>query len=405
MSINSIPPDKSFILPYYTANQKPSEDYVAPALPADRYSSRASFEFEQEAIFSVSWLCVGRTDQIPLPGDYFSVTIANEPIIVVRGKDNAVRVLSAVCRHRGHVLAEDAGNTRLFTCPLHHWTFDTMGALVGAPRMDSLDALKAATRLPEIRSEHWHGFVFINFDDNAEPLAPSLSKVEECWAGFDDIELVTLPPHFTREPLPWNWKVQFENFTDAYHPEFVHPTTHSFAPSQGASGGVEFTRMTALDNCIMRGVSLLEPDGGMTEKGWGPEAVFPPISSLSDFQRSRITFAMIPPTITLIFSPSVIGYSLIYPIDAERTLVAGDRLTAGGWILPKSTVDLPDFDDRCEQYREGSRTIGDEDVPVNMSLQMGKHSRFVPDNHYGPLERTLEQFNAWLNERYRRYEH
>ena len=64
-------------------------------------------------------------------------------------------------------------------------------------------------------------------------------------------------------PLPWNWKIHVENFTDAYHPEFVHRGTHDFAPSVTSDGGVIFTDMKSGDNAIVRTVPMLKPDGGM----------------------------------------------------------------------------------------------------------------------------------------------
>ena len=121
-------------------------------------------------------------------------------------------------------------------------------------------------------------------------------------------------------PLPWNWKVQVENFTDAYHPEYVHIGTHDFAPSVMAGDGVRFTAMQPDDNAIVRSVPMRQADGGMMKDGWGPEAAFPAIATLPPEQRSRITFAMLPPSLTLMFAPGTIAYTLIRPIGAEATL-------------------------------------------------------------------------------------
>ena len=73
------------------------------------------------------------------------------------------------------------------------------------------------------------------------PWTPSLAKVEPYWAGYEAADLVAIPPKLADTPLPWNWKAHVENFTDAYHPEFVHRGTHDFAPSVHAQGGVQFT--------------------------------------------------------------------------------------------------------------------------------------------------------------------
>ena len=91
--------------------------------------------------------------------------------------------------------------------------------------------LREKLRLPELRVELWHGFIFVNLDPAAPPLAPSLAKLDGLWAGYDGASLVAVPPVESDKPQPWNWKVHVENFTDAYHPEYVHRGTHDFAPS------------------------------------------------------------------------------------------------------------------------------------------------------------------------------
>ena len=229
-------------------------------LPKQCYTSPAFFEFEREAVFARNWVCVGRADQLAAPGDAFSVSVPGEPLIIVRNETGDIRAMGAVCQHRGHVLS--CGGDRpngLFRCPLHYWNYDLEGRLVGAPRMgDALGALRETVRLPAVRTELWHGFIFVNLDGKAPALAPSLAKVEQCWQGYPEAEMVTVPPVQATNPLPWNWKIQLENFTDAYHPEFVHIGTHDFAPStHPEGGGVEFTAMKDGDNAIIRSVPML----------------------------------------------------------------------------------------------------------------------------------------------------
>ena len=265
-----------------------------------------------------------------------------------------------------------------------------------------LKELRDTVRLPVLRLELWHGFIFVNLDPDAAPLAPSLAKLEPLWAGYEATGLKALPPAMSDTPLPWNWKVQVENFTDAYHPEFVHIGTHDFAPSVGLGDGVRFTDMAPGDNAIVRSVPMKQADGGMMRDGWGPDAAFPAIATLPPEQRSNITFAMLPPSMTMMFAPGTIAYTLIRPVGVEATLAGSDRVTYGGWLLPKSTIELPDFLDRCAAVREGGSKIWAQDVPVNKGMQAAKHSCFMPDGIYAPSERTLQQFNVWLIEAYRR---
>jgi hypothetical protein len=93
---------------------------------------------------------------------------------------------------------------------------------------------------------------------------------------------------------------------------------------------------------------------------------------------------------------------LLVPAAADATFASSDRVTGGGWILPRSTVSLADFAERAAAVREGASKIWAQDVPVNIAMQAGKRSRFMPEGRYGPLETTLVQFNSWLLRAYHR---
>ncbi len=374
----------------------------ARVLPPEAYGSPEFFKFEKHAVWMTSWLCVGREQQLPEPGDYLAVTILDEPLLVVRGDDMQIRVMSALCRHRGHALKEScSGQTRRFVCPYHHWSYTLTGDLVGAPRMEDaieVKRLREESQLPLLRSEIWHGFIFINFDSDAKPLAPSMTKLEPYLAGYDLDNMVTIPPTFDANPVPWNWKILLENYIEPYHTEYVHPGIHDFAPSTG----VEFSGWNGDDdNVIVRYVPFLEPDGGLTERGWSAPASFPPIETLSPKQRHRVGFGMVPPSMNIIFTPDMLCYGLIYPLGPKSLTVGGGLFTAGGWCMPKSTVDLPDFDERAARMMEGSRQLGEQDTTVNVAMQRAKSSAFAPRGRLAPLEETLAQFNRWLAARYR----
>ena len=148
-----------------------SDPLAARFLPPDAYRSEEFFRFELEAIWDREWICVGRLEEIAAPGDYFSVDIAGEPLLIVRADENEVVALSAVCRHRGMIVAEGKGNcAKAFVCPYHHWSYDRRGKLIGAPQMQGVGTFdKSEIALPQVRTELWRGFIFVNFDDHAEP--------------------------------------------------------------------------------------------------------------------------------------------------------------------------------------------------------------------------------------------
>lgn len=398
MQRSKVSPDLEAI--FRKLNTLEAKDGKAPTLPPECYTSPEFFEFERIAVFGRSWICVGREEQIPKPGDYLASNVAGEPLLIVRTEEEVVHAMSAVCQHRGQVLTFQSGSAaRSFRCPLHHWTYDLKGNLLGAPHMGSpedLACLRKNTKLPTVKLELWHGFIFVNLDPDALPLAPSLAKIEPFWDGYRDADLVAVPPVPADNALPWNWKIHVENFTDAYHPGFVHKGTHDIAPSIHPDGGVKFTPMNAGDNAIIRTVPLLKRDSGMMRDGWGEEAMFPPIETLSLDQRERLTFVLMPPSMTLVFAPGAVAYTLLSANGVQSTFASSDRVTGGGWLLPRSTVNKSDFAERAATVREGASKIWAQDVPVNISMQKGKSSKFQPPGKYGPLETTLVQFNSWL---------
>ena len=151
-------------------------------MPAGCYTEPAFFDFEQKEVFARTWICVGRVEQVAEPGDCLATEVAAEPVLVVRGEDGTIRALSAICQHRGEIIpCPEKG--KALRCPLHFWTYDFQGRLAGAPRMGDAEAvrrLRQTVRLPMLRLELWHGFIFVNLDESAPPLAPSLAKLEPC---------------------------------------------------------------------------------------------------------------------------------------------------------------------------------------------------------------------------------
>src|SRR5215475_7154565 len=126
---------------------------------AQRYFvSREIFAQEQEKIFSKEWVLVGHQSQIAQAGNYFTVEIARESVIIVRDKRGAIHGFYNVCRHRGSRLIED-GNGRLsvgIQCPYHAWTYALDGRLLGAPHMDDVASFnKAEYALHPVKLAVW----------------------------------------------------------------------------------------------------------------------------------------------------------------------------------------------------------------------------------------------------------
>jgi len=130
----------------------------ASAMPKSVYTDEAFLQRELDDVFRKDWFCAGRADALPNPGDYTTLELAGEPILVIRGADGTLRAQSNVCLHRMSTLLTGRGNTRAIVCPYHAWTYNLDGTLRGAPAMEQNEAFcKDQMRLPQIRCREFHG--------------------------------------------------------------------------------------------------------------------------------------------------------------------------------------------------------------------------------------------------------
>ena len=159
-----------------------TEDTACLTLPPEAYTDPGLYVLEVEAIFKHEWLLIGRANDIPNPGDWFTIQVLDDPLLVVRGSDGIVRVLSNVCRHRYMPVAtESRGHAKRFVCGYHRWTYATDGQLLAAPLMQGSKAFdKTACALPTYPVEIWQGFIFVNLDENAPRSAQRCTKPIGC---------------------------------------------------------------------------------------------------------------------------------------------------------------------------------------------------------------------------------
>ncbi|MEL7199939.1 MAG: SRPBCC family protein [Pseudomonadota bacterium] len=197
-----------------------------PDMPAARYTSPDYYALEQEHIFRKSWLFAGHIDEIPEPGCYMRWHNAGDPIVIVHGMDSEVRAFYNTCRHRGApVVSEDRGKSSRLMCSYHNWTYKTDGSLVGVPERQDFpaDFDMSCRGLIPVRCEMLGNIIFVNFDDDAMPLAQWLGPLLDEWDEFA-FDKVRLAARYSFD-LKCNWKVAMEANMEVYHVPFIHPET------------------------------------------------------------------------------------------------------------------------------------------------------------------------------------
>lgn len=196
----------------------------ATAMPKSVYTSPEFLALEERHIFARDWICAGRAETLPNPGDYLTLTLAGEPVIVLRDRDGQVRAMSNVCRHRMSTLLEGRGNARSIVCPYHAWTYNLDGSLRAAPAMTLNEGFcKENITLPRVRCKVWQGWIMVTLNPDAPAPATVLSGVCNLIPGLD---MATYTETY-RENFRWatNWKVLAENFMESYHLPKCHAGT------------------------------------------------------------------------------------------------------------------------------------------------------------------------------------
>ena len=338
-------------------------------MPGAVYSSNEIYREERERIFLRSWLCVGRAEEIPGPGDYYASRVMEEPFVVVRNANHDIRAFSNSCRHRGVEVVRGRGSAKQFSCPYHAWTYDLNGKLLGAPQMRESRADLGQCALPALAVEIWQGWVFINFDPDAEPLGTAIADFADEF-GFLRHDQCRLGNLFSTE-LDCNWKFVVENLMDVYHVGTVHgqsfgkryresPEDHEF--KLWGNGGFGFHFRAA----------PLTPEG---------ESLLGPMPSVADREADFACLGFIAPNINFSARWDSMRFWVTWPVSAQRSQLLAYTL------FPEGAFADPHFSEKVDRYIAFLTEFVDEDREMMESLQNGSTaSRFDP----GPMAR-LEQ--------------
>ena len=195
------------------------------SLDARYYTDPAVFRIEQDNVLASTWQFACHASQLENTGDYVAFDMAGESLFAIKDRDGTIRTFYNVCQHRAHQLLDGTGNTKLITCPYHAWTYEFNGQMRAGPNVNKVPGFdKSSICLTSVRTEIFHGFVFVNLDDNAKPM-------DEWFPGVRE-ELASFVPHIDElRPLEWveipencNWKVSVENYSECYHCSLNHPT-------------------------------------------------------------------------------------------------------------------------------------------------------------------------------------
>ena len=332
----------------------------ASTLPPDCYTSDEFFDLEVKEIFTKEWVSVGRVDMVENVGDYYTLELLGEPLVVCRDEDGDIQCMSRVCRHRAaEVVEAGQGNTRRFQCRYHFWNYDLTGKLVGAPEMgEARNFDKEKICLPRLQVEVWEGFIFVNFDPDAEPLAPRLASVSKYLKNY---RLGELKSFIMEDNIrPFNWKLMMDNFMEFYHVLGLHSGSHDPMPA-------ELSKAEEYNDAYVHSWGHIP--GAMDEYKtlWSPSGAhspIPPMEGLSEEELQMGQFYLVYPHTLFFLTPEIVGYYRALPQAPGQI-----RLTIFTLYRPETVNSVSNFEASRQTAEASLSFINSQDMWACMSMQ------------------------------------
>jgi choline monooxygenase len=374
------PPTDLFDPAHYAATRRPLLE--AETLPPWCYTSETFYHREVERIFRKVWNFVGHVSQVASPGDYFALTFAGIPVIILRDLSGTLRAFANTCRHRGSALLEGSGNCRAIVCPYHSWTYALDGTLRAAPEMQQTLGFDAADAgLIPLRLDTWGGFLFLCFDADAPELSHYLGDLPARVAayGLQDMACARRKEFM----IECNWKLFVENAKESYHIATVHRNTINKYASARSSG--YWTEETSGEYVC----TFAQHDGSMALLQG--DLGFPTNERLAGLREAGGTRApLIYPSTYLACTIDCAWYLELHPLGPYRT-----RLIHGA-LFPKDRLARDDFAAKAANYYKRWDITIEEDIVASDRQQLGMAGPFVRPGRFSHREPLVHQIDNWV---------
>lgn len=359
----------------------------AHTLASKFYTDPAILDAEKSRIFRRTWQLVGtlntpcgeRGEQnagkltISDPETYFTVDVVGEPVVIVRDKQGTLRAFSNVCRHRAGPIAQGSGCKNVLRCGYHGWTYTLDGRLIGTPDVEGVEFFDRGTMgMVPLCLETWEQLIFINFDQNAEPLSTYLGKIPEQARGFqfEGLQSVERRDYI----IDCNWKVYVDNYLEGYHIPIAHPGL--MREIDYANYRTDTYRYYSQQFAPIR---AMKPEDGA-------ERFYPPGTGLQE-----ALYFWIFPNLMLNIYPDNLSTNVIVPLSHDKTL------TIFEWFFHDAQSEKV-----CERIKRAvafSDEVQQEDIDLCRSVQRGLNSSTYDRGRYSvKRENGVHHFHMLLSE-------
>jgi phenylpropionate dioxygenase-like ring-hydroxylating dioxygenase large terminal subunit len=313
-----------------TQTPAPLPPQLRRSLPGRYYTDPAQFERDRESVFTRSWLCVARSDEVTRPGGFLRVPAAGRDVLLVRGRDGVLRGFHNLCRHRGAALClEQQGSfRRAIRCMYHAWTYDLDGRLIAAPNAEEMpDLPKEQFGLVRLAVEEWLGYAWVNLEAAAASLREQVEpQVRERLGDLDTLARYDIGSLRVGRSIEYdvasNWKCVVENFMECYHCASIHPELVEALPQFASGWGT-------VSSGVGAGARFADDLDGFS---MSRRAVRPRLPGLLESDDRVFHGVVLRPNAFLILVPDHVAFFRMEPLAAGRTKVVVDWLFDAGEV-------------------------------------------------------------------------
>lgn len=353
-------------------------------LSAWTYTSNELHELEMSELFRREWMLAGHVSDAPRPGDYLTLEVGPERVLVVRDDKETLRAFHNVCRHRGsRVVPKSQGHCgHVLRCPFHGWTYSLDGRLKSVPRRQTFENLELSEQgLVPLELEVWQGLIFIRFEPGGEPVAKQLHAIEERVANYRLADMVSLGEPSVSE-VRYNWKFFHDVDNEGYHVPSAHPALQEL---YGRSYRDDFIGNIP----VSTGTVDDQPASAWSVARY--KSLLPDMAHLPKEARRLWLYFGIFPNAIIYFYPEKAGYYMSLPCGPDQT-----RVVSREYGLPNASRQV-----RAAQYLSGridTLTSREDDALVRWLQEAAGTSVFPLDN-LADIEAGVLQFHQRLKEK------
>ena len=364
----------------------------AHGLPNECYTSKDYTLIERKKLFEDKWIVAGVASSIPEIGDVKPIDILGMPILILRNKQNEIKVFHNVCSHRGVKLVSKSGKiNNLIRCPYHSWSYSLDGELMATPHIGGMNKHsadgfdKSKSNLKEIRSYIWLDLIMININQNEISFEEYIKPLSDRWEKFwpiKDRELIHHSNDFGYFKLnaKCNWKFAIENYCESYHLPWVHPGLNSYSKIE------DHYHIQGLPNRFAgQGTVVYNPQFKGKEK-------LPSFPNWPKDKENIAEYVALFPNVMLGIHKDHYYAYWIEPINHEFTLEHMELYYVGEQAAQANKFKLI----RKQNHKQWE-DIQKEDVDIIQGMQNGRNSPSYNGGNFSPvMDNPTHHFHKWV---------